>query len=538
MTAKTLVLLTLIVAVFLSIWGQGAVLLATTEGSWNAVVAQIEGTLKEALKTQQAGNIEKVKELVTEAYFGTFEASGMEDAIKDHVSAQAVSDLESRFNKIRQSLITGAPPSSTEKLIEELTAELKKTIPALEKAKVVPKIKSGASAPSPSGEKPGEPSAPASEPDKTSFQAQAAVLKGLFAKALETYRGGDHKKAKGMISDAYFEHFEGMEAVIAAKSSALKTELESLFGKVIGLMGSDAPYGEVEKMVKALEAKLEEAVQLLGQGKESKTSLFLNSLIIITREGFEAILIVSALAAYLVKIGHRDKVRVIYQSAIVAVLASLAIAFLFQTLLKAFPASREVLEGATMVLASIVLFYVSYWLISKTQASKWQKFIQKKVQESLSKGGLIALWSTAFLAVFREGAETVLFYQALLSTAGESGKFQVILGLLIGSGVLVALFLLLRYGSLKIPLKAFFTVTSILLYYLAFVFAGKGIVELQTAGVLNATPVKYIPTINVFGIYPTLQSLLIQGVLLLAALFAIIYLFLQAPRVKPQEKMV
>lgn len=506
---------------------------ATGEKSpWNAVVAKIDNTLKEALKAQQAGDMEKAKELITEAYFGTFEASDMEDAIKEHISSQNALDLESRFGKIRQSLISQAPAASTENLINELVTELKKTIPALDQAKAVPKIKVEPSSPAPSGDKPAEGSpSPPSKQNKTSFQDQVIALKGTLAKALETYRSGDHKKAKNMVSEAYFEQFEGMEAAIAVKSDALKTELESLFGKVISLMGSDASNEEVEKMIKSLEAKLDQAVQLLTQEKEGKTSLFFNSLIIITREGFEAILIVSALAAYLARIGHSDKVKFIYQGSIVAMLASFLIAFLFQTLFRTFTSSREFLEGATMILASVVLFYVSYWLISKAQASKWQQFIQKKVQESLSKGSLMALWFTAFLAVFREGAETVLFYQALLSSAEMGGELNIILGFLVGCGLLVVLFLLFKYGSLKIPIKTFFTVTSILLYYLAFVFAGKGIVELQTAGVLEATPVKYIPTIGIFGIYPTLQSLLIQGLLLLAALFAMIYVFLQTPKV-------
>jgi high-affinity iron transporter len=530
MRSKIFFFLFLIGIIF--IWNNGSMVQATGEKSpWNAVVAKIDNTLKEALKAQQAGDMEKAKELITEAYFGTFEASDMEDAIKEHVSSQKALDLESRFGKIRQSMTSQAPAASTENLINELVTELKKTIPALDQAKAVPKIKIEPSSPAPAGDKPAGPPSVPSKQNKSSFQDQVIVLKGTLAKALETYRSGDHKKAKNMVSEAYFEQFEGMEAAIAVKSGALKTELESLFGKVISLMGSDASNEEVEKMIKSLEAKLDQAVQLLTQEKEGKTSLFFNSLIIITREGFEAILIVSALATYLVRIGHSDKVKFIYQGSIVAMLASFVIAFLFQTLFRTFTSSREFLEGATMILASMVLFYVSYWLISKAQASKWQQFIQKKVQESLSKGSLMALWFTAFLAVFREGAETVLFYQALLSSAEMGGELNIILGFLVGCGLLVVLFLLFKYGSLKIPIKTFFTVTSILLYYLAFVFAGKGIVELQTAGVLEATPVKYIPTISIFGIYPTLQSLLIQGLLLIAALFAMIYVFLQTPKV-------
>jgi high-affinity iron transporter len=177
-----------------------------------------------------------------------------------------------------------------------------------------------------------------------------------------------------------------------------------------------------------------------------------------------------------------------------------------------------------MLLATAVLFYVSYWLTSKAEAERWQRYVQTQVQAALGAGSLVTLWCAAFLAVYREGAETVLFYQALLAGSGPGEGGAVLAGLGVGSLVLVALFLLLRSGALRISIRPFFTVTSVLLYALAFVFAGRGIRELQESGLIGATPASWIPTWDFLGLYPTWESVGLQAVLVAAAAVAAIHL--------------
>lgn len=169
-----------------------------------------------------------------------------------------------------------------------------------------------------------------------------------------------------------------------------------------------------------------------------------------------------------------------------------------------------------MLVAVAVLFSVSYWLISKVEAAKWQAFIRDKVTNALNRGGGAALAFVAFLAVYREGAETALFYQALF---GEGAKLLVpiLLGIVVGAVILAIIFTLFyRYG-VRIPLRPFFAVTSVLLYYMAFVFMGKGIRELQEVNAFPMTVVRGFPHIDGMGIFPTVETLV--GQLILVVLF-------------------
>jgi high-affinity iron transporter len=197
---------------------------------------------------------------------------------------------------------------------------------------------------------------------------------------------------------------------------------------------------------------------------------------------------------------------------------------ILKTLLAAMPASREIVEATTMLIAVVVLFSVSYWLISKVEAAKWQKFIREKVSTALEHGGGKALTLVAFLAVYREGAETALFYQALFNEGPNVG-LPLTLGIFAGLAVLAVIFTLFyRYG-VRIPMRPFFTVTSILLYYLAFVFMGKGIRELQEGNVMRITVIPGGPHVDAMGIFPSMETLTAQGILVVLLIFAMIKTF-------------
>lgn len=172
-----------------------------------------------------------------------------------------------------------------------------------------------------------------------------------------------------------------------------------------------------------------------------------------------------------------------------------------------------------MLLASAVLFWVSYWLIAKSEADRWQRYIQGKVQHAVSSGSGSALAAAAFLAVYREGFETVLFYQALAAGA-PAGDPMIGMGFVAGLVLLGALYAALRQVGIKIPMAQFFLVTGGLLYLMAFIFAGKGVFELQEAGVVGLTPVDWAPRIPALGIYPSVETLLAQGVLVALLLYA------------------
>jgi high-affinity iron transporter len=244
--------------------------------------------------------------------------------------------------------------------------------------------------------------------------------------------------------------------------------------------------------------------------------------------------VLGAVVAFLIKTGHRERLRSIWVGVALGVLASLATAVVLKTLLGAMPASRSLVEAITMLIAVAVLFSVSYWLISKVEAAKWQKFIRDKVTSALEHGGGKALALVAFLAVYREGAETALFYQALFNEGPNVG-LPLALGIVVGFAVLAVIFTLFyRYG-VRIPMRPFFTVTSILLYYMAFVFMGKGIRELQEGNIMRITVIPGGPHVEAMGIYPSVETLTAQGILIILLLFATVRTFGPGHKPEPGE---
>jgi high-affinity iron transporter len=184
-----------------------------------------------------------------------------------------------------------------------------------------------------------------------------------------------------------------------------------------------------------------------------------------------------------------------------ALVASAVTAVVLRTVLLAIPASQDIIEGLTMLVAVGVLFSVSYWLISRVEAAKWQQFIREKVNNALEHGGGRALAFVAFLAVYREGAETALFYQALFNE-GAHVVLPITLGILVGFAALAVIFTLFYRFGVRIPLRPFFSVTSVLLYYMAFVFTGTGIRELQEGNAVPITLIRGFPTVEAIGLYP------------------------------------
>ena len=255
------------------------------------------------------------------------------------------------------------------------------------------------------------------------------------------------------------------------------------------------------------------------------------------REGLEAILIVGALMTFLSKMGASHRKREINAGVGAAVVASLLTAFLLETIFILSPAKREALEGATMLVAAVVLFYVSYWLLSKMEVVKWNHFVKSKVQDALTGGSALALASAAFLAVYREGFETVLFYKALFVSAAAGGAVPVLAGMIAGGLVLVVVYVAIDRFGVRLPLKPFFAVTSTFLYYMAFVFAGNGVSDLQEGGTIPTTVVSWAPRLPALGIYPTVESLAAQGLLIFLALAALVWIFLVAPRRPPTRPL-
>jgi high-affinity iron transporter len=358
----------------------------------------------------------------------------------------------------------------------------------------------------------------------------AQVLSQVRAQVESTYvlaRKGD-SSASTRAFDAYLT-FERLEGSVRAKNPALAAELEAAFANLRTGAAGGVTASELDRIRDQLTAGLENAERTVND-QLSPASLFLQSFVILLREGLEAILLVGALMTFLVKMGAAHRKRDINIGVGTAVIASLLTAIALETIFHLTPAKREALEGVTMMLAAVVLFYVSYWLLSKMEVAKWNHFVKSKVQDALTSGSGLALATAAFLAVYREGFETVLFYKALFLTGGSAAPLPIIGGILLGTVALAGVYVAINRFGVRLPLKPFFGVTSAFLYYMAFVFGGKGVAELQEGGVLPTTLIPGAPRVPSLGIYPTLESLLVQGILLALLIAGLLWTFVIEPR--------
>ncbi|MFH1659442.1 MAG: FTR1 family protein [Pseudomonadota bacterium] len=331
--------------------------------------------------------------------------------------------------------------------------------------------------------------------------------------AMTNYDPANRLPTATEFSSLYFEVFEGagMELDLGLKSPSLKSELEVQFGIVNGKAMRGVAVDDLKTSWLELRDRLQEAGALYGKQEASGfLPVFVKSLLILLREGVEAMLVVGALAAYLRRAGGADRIWVLYVGVGIAIPLSLLTGWALTGALQAAGTSRAVVEGITMLLAAAVLFYVSFWLFSKREAQRWQAWIAGQIDSALSQGSLLALGGAACLAVYREGAETVLFYHAL--AAGSSGNGGAIAaGIGAAIAVLLFVYLALRHLSLRLPFHVFFAGTAVLLYGLAIVFMGQGIIELQASGHLGSLHLPWAPRISWLGIAPTLQGIAAQG---------------------------
>lgn len=346
----------------------------------------------------------------------------------------------------------------------------------------------------------------------------------LLREASELYARGEKEKAYQKAVEAYLDGFELAEPALFAKDVTFGRSLEGQFTQFRNAIKQGGPPEEIQKRLLEIELKLDQASQIIApDDRFFGFYSFANSALIILREGLEAALIVAAILAVLRVMGATEAVRYIHLGWILALVAGGLTWLATQTVLTLSGQHRESMEGFVTVFAAVVLLYVGYWLHTRSEAKKWQMFVQEKVKDILSTKRILALIGISFFAVYREAFEVVLFYQALW-LQNENSHGAVIWGFVAGLGLLMLATLVIFKLGLRIPLKYFFGATGTLLYILAFIFAGNGIKELQAAGWASTTPLSFPPQVPLIGIYPTLETLAAQGLMLLAFLGATMWL--------------
>ena len=350
------------------------------------------------------------------------------------------------------------------------------------------------------------------------------IARTYLKEAVDLYEQGKRQEAYQKSVDAYLDGFELAEPALFAKDASLGRELEARFTEFRNSIRAGTEVARVRQLHGDLESRLAAVAEILATGDSASGGYTLfNAALIIVREGVEAALIVSAIIAVLKATASSQAIRYVHFGWILALLSGILTWVLAQTVLSVGGAQRELIEGLTALLAAAVLFSVSYWLISKAEAKKWQQYIQHKVQEAISARRLAALAGVSFLAVYREAFETVLFYQALWLQSQSTQNF-VIWGFLLGVALLAGIVWSIFKLGMKIPLRAFFGISSAVLYLLAFVFVGEGIKDLQATGWFRETPVPNFPRLPILGIYPTMETLLAQGMMMLALIGALVWL--------------
>ena len=348
-------------------------------------------------------------------------------------------------------------------------------------------------------------------------------VRGQLADSLKKFKEEKLEDAAETAFDAYMT-YEKIESNILTRDRELGIKLESAFSRYRGEIKRGATLEYVEKLNNEILLDLSKGLELL-KNEVGFSGLFIQSLSIIVREGFEVILIIAALIAFLRKSRNEARIKSIHIGVVVGILASFLTAYIIHEILHLSAVNQEVLEGWIMIVAVAILFSVSYWLVSKIDNKKWQEYINKTMRGALSKGNIWTLSAVAFITVYREGFETVLFYKALFLYAGESTS-GIISGFFAGCVILAGVFYLINYIGLRIPIKWFFGFTSALLYYMAFTFMGKGIHVLQMGEQVSMTIAENLPSISWLGMYPTWETFIGQAILFAAFVFALAYTFI------------
>ena len=353
----------------------------------------------------------------------------------------------------------------------------------------------------------------------------AREMNVILDKSVATYKSAKGNQSQvatavDLINEAYYQYYEklGFEKnVMNAISGSRVSTVEYQFKECRQAMNNSKTVEQAKKFVTDLKAMLIEDSAKLDGGASSNanpfmqfiTSSFGQAFVILLREGLEALLVVAAIIAYLIKSGHKNMVKYIYLGLVAGIVASLIVAALFGLLFNGSGPQQEITEGVVALFAMLMLLYTSNWMISRSSVQAWNKYISDQTTAAVSQGSLISLVLLSFLAVFREGAETVIFYQAIFAVSNGADS-MIWGGFVAAAAVLVVIFLLIRFASVRIPIRPFFTGTSALMSVLVVIFAGGGVHALIEGDALAGMYIQGLPTNDWLGFYPYVETIVAQ----------------------------
>lgn len=520
----------------------------TNFDSWTAVAQNIAKQLATAEKDYNDGNYGQAGTDFQTAHWIGYDASNFSKVVNDTISADRQQALLQQFTDLEGLAYQQGQGSAIEVKINALNADLTSSAQTLDgDANLAdPKTYAKQRAEQTAAERKKLDAA-----KKNSFTGKgdrtwgevAGEMNVILDKAYKAAISGKGAEGSSLVNNAYYQYYEklGFEKnVMNVISGDRVSQVEYQFKMTRKTMRDGGSQKQIKKLVDDLKSWLVEDAATLDGGAAGNTNglttLITSSagqaFLILIREGLEALLVVAAVIAYLIKSGNKRFAKWIYLGVLAGLAGSGLIAVLFTFLFGGSGPIQEISEGVCALIAMLMLLWTSNWMLNKSSVEAWNRYIRTKTEtavtsaqrkadagESVGFGMIVSLAMLSFLAVFREGAETVIFYESIYSMSQDAHGMWI--GGIAAAVVLLVIFLILRFTSVKIPIGPFFLVTSILMAVLVVIFAGGGIHALIEGDLIDGHYLSSVPTNDWIGLYPYVECLAAQAI----AAIAVIVLF-------------
>ena len=378
----------------------------------------------------------------------------------------------------------------------------------------------------------------AEDPAKAAVRGDIDQIRIKLDEALSLYKEGKSQEALTTSRSAYLDSYENVEIPLRPIDPDFTLDMEIKFAELRNLIQSNAEYDQVLKKTSEIKSGLDESERLVsGTGIVAPSIAFSTSFSIIFREGLESALIIGAILTYL-EASRSDRFKKhVYYGIIFAAAATAITWFIAQYVIEISGTSRELIEAIAGISAVAVLFWVSFWVLNKIETKRWIEFVKAKVWKATTTGSVMVFVMLSFFTVYREGFETVLFYQAILSFA-KYMEWYVIAGMILGLAVIIGVAIVVRKLGKKLPLRVLFGLTMGIGAYMSIAFMGNAIREFQELGYIPTTHlIGIVPRFDInlatmTGIHPTLETIVAQFILLSVYIIGSLYILIIQPRKK------
>ena len=531
----------------------------TNFDSWTAAAKNIEDQLATAEKDYNDGNYGQAGTDFQTAHWIGYDASNFSKVVNDTISADKQKELLQQFTDLEGLAYQQDQGDAIAAKIDALTAEINATAQTLDanadlaNPKEYAKQRAAQTAEERKKLDAAKKNSSKGKGDRT-WSEVASEMTVILDQAYEAVAAGKGDEGATLVNNAYYQYYEklGFEKnVMNAISGDRVSQVEYQFKMTRKTMRDGGSDREIKQLVDDLKSWLVKDAAILDGGASGNVNGFTKlvtssagqAFLILIREGLEALLVVAAVIAYLVKSGNERFTRWIYLGVVAGLAGSGLVAVLFTFLFGGSGPVQEISEGVCALIATLMLLWTSNWMLNKSSVEAWNNYIRNKTEaavagaqskvesgQRLGLGMIASLAMLSFLAVFREGAETVIFYESIYSMSQDAHGMWV--GGLAAAAVLIVIFLILRFTSVKIPIGPFFLVTSIVMAALVVIFAGGGIHALIEGDLIEGTYLSSVPTNDWIGLYPYVETITAQVIAAIAVVVLFVVGFIKKHRMK------